>query len=153
MTTPGTSVWKTIRSAPRPTASAAAASSAFTFSGPSAIGATTGTSPASSASRIAWGRLGTGRTDVAELRHRRRAQADLVADEADGPRADRGAQLAVHLEQRLADDRQRVGVGDAPAAHERRGQPGARHRRRDLRPGAVDDDDVVELTELCDARD
>ena len=37
--TPGTSLTKTIRSAPSPTASAAAASSAFTFSGPTASGA------------------------------------------------------------------------------------------------------------------
>src|SRR5581483_1697090 len=58
--TPGTSVWKTIRSAPRPIASAAAASSAFTFSGPTASGATTGIRPAASASRIACGRLGDG---------------------------------------------------------------------------------------------
>src|SRR5207237_415093 len=43
---PGTSVRKKIRSARRPTASAAAISSAFTFSGPAASGATTGTKPA-----------------------------------------------------------------------------------------------------------
>ena len=144
-------MWKTIRSAPRPTASAAAASSAFTFSGPSAIGATTGTSPAASASRTACGRDGSGDTDVAELRNRRRAQADLVPGEADGPGADRGAQLSVDLEQRLAHDRDRGGVGHAPAADERASARRG-HRGRDLLPAAVDDDGVLELAELRDAR-
>ena len=64
--TPGTSVTKRIRSAPRPTASAAAASSALTFSGPAASGATTGIRPAASA--------------VERPRRRRR---NRVADEAE----------------------------------------------------------------------
>src|SRR5581483_7688483 len=58
--TPGTSVWKTMRSAPSPIASADAASSALTFRGPTASGATTGIRPRASASRIACGRLGDG---------------------------------------------------------------------------------------------
>src|SRR4051812_35130651 len=57
---PGTSVRKRMRSAPRPIASAEAASSALTFSGPAASGATTGTRPASSAASTAAGADGTG---------------------------------------------------------------------------------------------
>src|SRR5919106_1360906 len=58
--TPGTSVTKTTRSASSPTASAVAASSALTFSGPTAMGATTGMRPAASAASIAGGRHGRG---------------------------------------------------------------------------------------------
>src|SRR5581483_1370251 len=58
--TPGTSIRNRIRPAPSPIASAAAASSALTLSGPAATGATTGIRPAASASTIACGRLGTG---------------------------------------------------------------------------------------------
>ena len=81
--TPGTSVTKTIRSAPSPTASAAAASSAFTFSGPRASGATTGTSPAASAARC------TARGTAAGRRRGRAPgpvlrEPDLVAEQADG---------------------------------------------------------------------
>src|SRR6185437_10145550 len=57
---PGTSVRKTSLLAPSPRASAADASSALTFSGPTASGATTGTFPAASAARIGFGRHGSG---------------------------------------------------------------------------------------------
>ena len=57
---PATSDTKTIRSAPSPTASAAAASSALTFSGPTAIGVTIGIRPAARASSTASGRHGSG---------------------------------------------------------------------------------------------
>jgi hypothetical protein len=58
--TPGTSVRNRSRFAPSPTASAQAASSAFTLSGPAARGVTTGTSPAASASSTASGDEGEG---------------------------------------------------------------------------------------------
>ena len=78
--TPGTSVTKRMRSAPSPTASAAAASSAFTFSGPAASGATTGilpcgerrSTPAGSPARGA----PRGRAPAAARR-----QSELVAEE------------------------------------------------------------------------
>src|SRR6185437_12395046 len=57
---PGTSVRKTSLLAPSPSASAADASSALTFSGPTASGATTGTLPAASAARSFFGRHGNG---------------------------------------------------------------------------------------------
>jgi hypothetical protein len=57
---PGTSVMKKIRSASSATAIAAAASSALTFSGPRAIGATTGIRPSSIASSTAGSGAGTG---------------------------------------------------------------------------------------------
>ena len=96
--TPGTSVTKRIRSASSPTASAAAASSAFTFSGPRASGATTGIRPSSSAARSTAGADGSGSPTQPELRDLLRAQADLVADQR-RPRAvaDRRAQRGVDL--------------------------------------------------------
>ena len=58
--TPGTSVSERGRSAPRPTASARAASSTFTFGGPRARGALTGIRPEASAARTAGELLGRG---------------------------------------------------------------------------------------------
>ena len=91
--TPGTSVTNRILSAPIPTASAAAASSALTLSGPSASGATTGTRPSASAASTA-GADGSGRPRgraprpaAPAGRSRRRA--------ADRARPDRLADLAL----------------------------------------------------------
>ena len=129
--TPGTSVRKTIRSAPSPTASAAAASSAFTFSGPSASGATTGIEP------------GVERVErpprAARQRRRRRGRAPAPASRCrpiSSPArptargAERGAQLAVDLEQRLAHDLERRRVGHAAAADERDGEAALAPSRR-----------------------
>ena len=134
-----------MRSAPSPTASADAASSAFTFSGPVGEGRDDRNAPGRERIEDCLRPARDRRADVPELRHVRRFEADLVAGEPERARADRPAQLAVDREQRLTDDRERSFVGDAAAADEARAQPGGRHRRSDLRPAAVDDDRVVEV--------
>ena len=139
---PGTSVTKRSRSAPRPTASAAAASSAFTFSGPAASGATTGIFPSASASST--GADGGDRlADQAELRDRRRVEADLVAEQADGARTECRTEGAFASSERAPHDRQPGGRRDAPPADELDRTREALHLRGDLRPGAVDDADLV----------
>ena len=115
---PGTSVTNRIRSAPIPTASAAAASSAFTFSGPAASGATTGTRPRRERVHDRGGRGGQRLADEPELRDVRRLQADLVAGERHRERADRRAELGVDRRERLADDVERLGRRHAAPADE-----------------------------------
>ena len=91
---PSTSVRKSSRSAWTPTAIAAAASSALTFSGPAASGAITGILPCVEHAREQR-QLGDDRlADEAELRDRLGAQADVVAEERHGARAERGPEVA-----------------------------------------------------------
>ena len=142
--TPGTSVTNRMRSAPSPTASAAAASSAFTFSGPARERGDDRDAPGRE-------RLDD-RLRARAARRRRRARAPAPASPrgrsrrrraptARGPIAAHSAR--VDREQRLADDRKRRRRRDAAAADERDLEPAARHLRGDLRPGAVDDADRV----------
>ena len=83
------------------------------------------------------------RADAAELGHAGRLQPDLVAGEADRARPDR-ARRAAALTSSSASRTTSIAlvVGHAAAADERDVEPGARHRRGDLRPAAVDDDDA-----------
>ena len=134
-----------------PDASAAAASSALTFSGPSASGATTGISPSASASRTACGRLGTGvptwpssgheASPAGRSRRRRgRRRAEPIA--AQSSRSPRAAPRA----------RPRSRRRRSPAARGRTStsRPARLHRRRDLRPAAVDDDGVLRRTRTAE---
>ena len=101
-----------------PVAIAAAALSALTLSGPTAIGATTGIRPASSASVTA-GSVGRARlADQAELGHRVGLEPDLVAEERHRALADRGAERVVHGGERPADDLEPGGGRHAAAADE-----------------------------------
>ena len=78
-----------MRSAPSPTASAAAASSALTLSGP--CGERRDDRDPARGERVEHGGRGDGLrvADEPELRHLPRAQADLVAHQAERARADR----------------------------------------------------------------
>ena len=139
----GTSLAKTMREAPRPTARAAAASSAFTFSGPAASGSTTGnTAGGERVENSGWGarqRI----ADEAEPGCTRGEQADLVAGERHGRPADRRAHACVHGSERLADDLEARHCRHAATRHEADGDSAPLHRRGDLRPCAVHDDHVV----------
>ena len=97
-----------MRFAPRPTASAVAASSALTLSGPRASGVTTGTLPRSSAATTSAGHDGTGSADEPELVHLLRLEADLVAGERKRVGADRGADVGVDRGEALAHDLERL---------------------------------------------
>ena len=92
---PATSVRKTSRFAPRPSASAAEASSAFTFSGPTASGATTGTLPSASAASSFFGAARQRVADLAERRHGHGEQPVAVAEHRHGDVAERRAQRAL----------------------------------------------------------
>jgi len=107
--TPGTSVRKWMRAAPIPTASADAASSAFTFSGPRARGESTGTRPAASAETTAPGAEGSRASDEPELRDLLRLEPRLVAREGDGVRADRCADGRIDRGEALPHDLEPVG--------------------------------------------
>ena len=110
---------KWTRSAPIPTASIAAASSALTFSGPRASGATTGRRPAESASRTAGGVLGCGVPDQPQLGYLLGFETDLVAHQADGALADGLDEMAVDLLECLANHQQRLRGRHAPAVARR----------------------------------
>ena len=93
-----------------PLAIAAAALSALTLSGPTATGATTGILPASSALEHRGQRRRPRLADEAELGHRVDLEPDLVAEEADGTLADRGAQRAFTAANERADHLEPLGV-------------------------------------------
>ena len=86
--------------------------------------------------------------DEAELRDRLGAQADVVAEERHGARAERRPQLLVHRRERGAHDLDALGGRHAPAADELDRDAGALHLDADLRAGAVDDADLVVAREL-----
>ena len=88
-------------------------------------------------------RRGSGVTDEPEILDLRGEQPDLVTEERNRRGADRGADLPVDLGERGANDLQHLGRGHAPPPDERRSDPPSLHLRRDLRPGTVDDDDLV----------
>ena len=129
--------------APSPSASAAEASSAFTFSGPTASGATTGTSPDISASRILRRAARQRVADLAERRHRHREQPVAVAEHRHRDVAERGAELGVDLGHRLADDLERLGEVRRRPPTNSTGIAAPLHLLRDLRAGAVHDADLV----------
>ena len=83
--------------------------------------------------------------DEPERLHLGRLQADLVAEERERGRPDRGADVAVDLGERGAHDLQHLARRHPPPVDEGRVDAAALHLGRDLRPGAVDDDDVVAL--------
>ena len=101
-----------------------AASSAFTFSGPTASGATTGTLPRGSAASTLRRPARQRVADLAERRHRHGEQAVAVAEHRHGEVAERGAELGVDGLHRLADDleRRRATCAGGPA----RTRPGCR---------------------------
>jgi hypothetical protein len=70
-------------------------------------------------------------------------QPDLVPDQLDGGRPEGNAQPSSDGDQRLAHDRERRRIGVAPATDEGDREPARLELRADLRPGAVDDDDLV----------
>ena len=70
-------------------------------------------------------------------------QPDRITEERHGGGADRRAHGRVHLRERGADDVQHLGRRHPPALDEGGHDPAPLHLGRDLRPGAVDDDDVV----------
>jgi hypothetical protein len=86
--------------------------------------------------------------DVAQLHDPRRPQADLVADQADRMRSDRGAELVVDADQRLAHDADRDVVGDTTTPDERALDAGVGECSRDLPAAAVNDHRVFEPAEL-----
>src|SRR5581483_4022383 len=69
-----------------------------------------------------------------------RLEAELVPHEADRPRPDLPAELAILTAERLADQRQRGDRRDAAAVDECRADARRGERRGDARAGAVDDD-------------
>ena len=111
----------------------------------SASGVTTGTRPAASAALTAGGEA-AGLSRRARARGRRPRQADLVALERNGVRADRGADGGVDRQPgSRARPRAPRRVVYAPAADELHLDPAPRHLLGDLRPGAVDDADLRRL--------
>ena len=140
--TPGTSVRKRIWSAPMPTASADAASSAFTFSGPSASGETTGTSPAASARSTRGGAVGSGcptrPSSGTCVRLRARSRRPRAAT-ASGPIA---AQTSAFTRgEAVAHDLEPLRRRHAPAVDELHLEAAPLHLVGDLRAGAVHDAD------------
>jgi hypothetical protein len=78
-------------------------------------------------------------------------KADLVAEETDGARAERGAKRAIDGGERGANDCEPGRRRDAPAADELDRESEPLHLLGDLRPGAVNDADAVScLGELKD---
>ena len=82
---------------------------------------------------------------MAELGHAHRVEPDLVAEERHGLWADRLAEPGVDGGERLAHDRQRRVARHAPPVDEPNLEPGTLELGGDLRPGAVDDADLVLL--------
>src|SRR5581483_7793368 len=80
--------------------------------------------------------------DQPELRHLPRAQPDLVPEQRQGARAERGAERGVHRGEGAADDREPLGGRHAAAVHELDGEPEPPHLLGDLRARAVHDDDA-----------
>ena len=147
--TPGTSVTKRIRSARIPTASAAAASSALTFSGPAAIGATTGISRWASASSTGSGRVGSGSPTrpSSGTGSARRPISSPSRPTARSPIASQRSAFTA----RASAGRARAPRGSSRAGRRRtRREPEALHLLGDLRPGAVHDADLVLVRELED---
>ena len=136
---------KRSRSAPRPTASAAAASSALTFNGPTPERRDDGNQPGGESLLDRRRARGKRRADEPELRHLHRVEADLVAEEGHRAWADRCADPVVDIGERLPDDRERVGARHAPSLDEAHLEAGALQLGRDLRARAVNDADVVPL--------
>ena len=133
-----------------PTAIAAAASSAFTLSGPAASGAITGIRPASSdRERASGARDGHGLADEAELRHLRRAQADVVAEVA-ARRAGRAPTQSSSLT--AASDARTTSIPSGVVTRRpptnSTGMPARSISSADLRAGAVDDAHLVLAREL-----
>ena len=81
--------------------------------------------------------------DETELGHARRDEADLVADEVKGRRAECGGQLGPDGDQRPAHDGEGRWICETTAGDEPGGDPRRSQLGRDLRTGAVDDDDLV----------
>ena len=140
---PGTSLRKRMRSAPSPTASAAAASSALTLSGPAASGATTGIRPAASASSTAGGATGPGRRRARAPAPARRAGRSRRPSAPSARGADRRAERGVHGGERLAHDLERRAASSRAGRRRSDREPAPLHLRGDLRPGAVHDADLV----------
>ena len=98
-------------------------------------------------------------TDKPERLHLRRAKTDCITEERDRVGADRGADLAVHLGERIAYDPQHLGGRHPPAVNERGDDPPPLHLRCDLRPCSVNDNDIVprraqrQCLAGCDRRD
>ena len=90
---------------------------------------------------------GKRRADESELGHLHRVEADLVAEEGHRPRPDRGADPGVDGGERVPHDGERLGARHAPSLDEADLEAGALELGRDLRPSAVDDADVVPLSE------
>ena len=126
-----------------PTASAEAASSALTFSGPSASGVDHRDEPGREHPQDLRRRGRQRPPDEPELGNVRRLQPDLVAGERDGVRPDRGAQLLVDGGEAVAHDVERLRRRHAPPADELHLEPAPLHLLRDLRAGAVHDADRV----------
>ena len=126
-----------------PTASAEAASSALTFSGPSASGVTTGTSPAASTRRTSGGAVGSGRptSPSSGTRVAFSPISSPASATASGPIA--RAQLLVDGGEAVAHDVERLRRRHAPPADELHLEPAPLHLLRDLRAGAVHDADRV----------
>ena len=81
--------------------------------------------------------------DETELRKRRRREPDLVTDEVEGRGAECGGQLGPDGDQRPAHDGEGRRIREATARNESRSEPDRLQLGRDLRAGAVDDDDLV----------
>jgi hypothetical protein len=71
--------------------------------------------------------------------------ADRVAEQRQGARPDRATDVALTCARDCAHDVEHLGVVTRRPSTKRRIDPAALHLGRDLRPGAVDDDDVVAL--------
>ena len=81
--------------------------------------------------------------DETELGHTRRHEADLVADEVKGRRAECGGQLGPDGDQRPAHDGEGRWIRETTACDEPGGDPCRSQLGGDLWAGAVDDDDLV----------
>ena len=142
---PGTSVTKSL-SAPRPTASAAAASSAFTFRGRRREAPRPGrAAPGGQRVLDRRRRRGSGEPTCPSSATRTAARPISSSKSGTAGSADRSADLRVDGGQRVADDGERSCARHAPSVDETDFEPGTREFGRDLRPGPVDDADVVLL--------
>ena len=99
--------------------------------------------PAASALVTAGGAEGSGSPTSAELGHRLRPQADLVAEELERSRSEGRAQRFAHLGERLLDDVEGRSARHAASPHELHRDSRPLHLERDLLARAVHDDHLV----------